>query len=71
MTSSIKAALVLDTSANNSENDIQVIDIDSIQPIKNGLYIIKTKSFQNSSLCNGAGEILTDDELQIIKSFLH
>ena len=64
---SVHVALVLDTNATSySDVDLQVIDLNKIQPVGTNLYLIQTSSFDNTVLKNGAGAPFTHDEIDTV-----
>lgn len=69
-TKNIHAAFVIDTHDSYDENGVQVVDILTIQPVGYFTYIIKTKQFDDSGVEHGAGESLTERQIEDIINFL-
>lgn len=68
---SVHAVLVLDTNATSySDVDLQVIDLNKIQPVGTNLYLIQTSSFDNTIIKNGAGTPFTHDEISTVMTSL-
>lgn len=62
---SVHAALVLDTNATSySDVDLQVIDLNKIQPVGTNMYLIQTSYFDDTVVKNGAGTPFTSGEIE-------
>lgn len=55
---SIKLALVVDDGESYDEGNVQVVDIVSIQPLDDFVFLLQTKPFNNVCLKKDAGENL-------------
>lgn len=67
----VRAALVLDTNSMSYDDvSLNVIDLQSIMPVGTNLYLIRTNTFDNTALKNGAGTPFTQSEIQAIISSL-
>lgn len=65
MSKDIRAALVIETNDSYDENSLSVIDLKSLQVISDNVLLIQTKSFTPPiTLVNGAGEVLTNQQLK-------
>ena len=62
-TQCIGIALVVDTRDSYDDYGVQVVDLNSILPLGNQIYVISTKKLDDTSFAHGAGKPFTKEEL--------
>lgn len=70
--SSVRIALVLGE-GDKEDGDLEVIDVDKIQPLSPNIFLVETKPFLKANLLkNGAanGELFTPEQIRFLLSSL-